>query len=326
MRSLYPLKFVPIFKDKIWGGTKIKTVLGKDFSPLPHCGEMWVMSGVEGDETEVSHGFLQGNTINELVEVYMEDLVGEKVFNEWGEVFPLLIKFIDTNDYLSIQVHPDDELALKKHGMSFGKTEMWVVLESGPDAELISGFQRDVTEKEYLFALEQKSLKELLNVEKVVAGDYFFIPAGRVHAIGPDILLAEIQQTSDITYRIYDWDRLGLDGLPRELHTEDALEAIDFSKVRDAKGHLHPILNTPSTVVQCPQFTTNSIQVKGKIEIDHVVNDSFMILLCLDGSFDVPHEEEPCTVSKGEAVLIPAEMTVFQVISQQGASVLQIFM
>ena len=227
MNKLYPLKFKNIFKDKIWGGQKINTILGKDYTPLSNCGEMWVVSGVEGNQSIVENGFLAENELNEVVEIYMGDLVGEEVYEKYGNEFPVLIKFIDANDFLSIQVHPDDNLAKKRHAGN-GKTEMWYIVEASPEAELISGFSKKVDKETYLEHLQNKTLKEILNFERVKAGDVFYMPAGRVHAIGPGILLAEIQQTSDITYRIYDWDRLGVDGSLRELHTDLALDAIDF--------------------------------------------------------------------------------------------------
>ena len=227
MNSLYPLKFKPIFKDKIWGGQKIKSSLKMDFGDLPNCGEAWMMSGVEDNPTIVENGFLAGNELNEIVEVYMGELVGDKVFDQFGNEFPLLIKFIDSNDWLSIQVHPDDFLA-RKRNIGFGKTEMWYMLDATDDAELIAGFNKKTDKDEYLQHLENKTLKEILNFEKVEKGDVFYIPAGRVHALGPGCLLAEIQQTSDTTYRIYDWDRIDAAGMFRELHTEEALDAIDF--------------------------------------------------------------------------------------------------
>lgn len=226
--SLYPLKFNPILKDKIWGGSKLKTVLNKDFSPLPNAGESWEISGVEGDVSVVSNGFLEGNNLEELIEIYMGDLVGDHVYENFGIEFPLLIKFIDANDVLSIQVHPDDVLSKERHN-AFGKTEMWYVIEADKGSELIVGFNQKVDKDTYIKKLEEGRLEEILNNEPVAKGSCFFIPAGRVHAIGKGILLAEIQQTSDVTYRIYDFNRTDDKGTPRELHTELAVDAIDYS-------------------------------------------------------------------------------------------------
>jgi len=228
MNSLYPLKFHPVFKDKLWGGDKIKTVLGLDYGNLPNCGEAWVISGYSDNVSVVQNGFLQGNDLNELISIYMGDLVGDSVYEQFGDEFPLLLKFIDAHDWLSIQVHPDDELAQKRQ-MPNGKTEMWYILQADKDAKLITGFKEKIDSETYLKYLIENKLPEILNYETVDAGDVFFLPAGRVHATGPGILLAEIQQSSDATYRIYDWDRIDDAGKKRELHTSDALDAIDYS-------------------------------------------------------------------------------------------------
>ena len=198
---LYPMKFMPLFKNKVWGGNRIKT-LGFDYSPLPNCGELWALSGVEGNESVVANGFLAENHINELLEIYMGELIGERNYDRFGAEFPLLIKLIDAADKLSIQVHPDDTLA-QKRGMENGKTEMWYIIKAGDDSEIVDGFERQVNQDEYRQFLEAGLLERILHVERPLPGDMFFIPAGRVHAIGKDILLAEIQQRSDCTYRIY---------------------------------------------------------------------------------------------------------------------------
>ncbi|HER08916.1 MAG TPA: mannose-6-phosphate isomerase, partial [Bacteroides sp.] len=203
-RKLYPLKFKPILKDKIWGGSRLREVLGKEASD--RAGESWEISGVSGDISVVENGFLAGNDLTELVEVYMGDLVGEHIYEQFGLEFPLLIKFIDANDFLSIQVHPGDELARERHN-SFGKTEMWYIVEAEADGQLIAGFNREMDRDTYLEHLQRGTLKEIVNFERVKKGDIYYMPSGRIHAIGAGVLLAEIQQTSDVTYRIYDWDR-----------------------------------------------------------------------------------------------------------------------
>jgi mannose-6-phosphate isomerase len=312
MNTLYPLKFTPIFKEKIWGGVKIGKALGFDFSPLINCGEMWVLSGVEDDESVVANGFLKGNTLNEVVEIYMGDLVGDTVFEKYGNMFPVLVKIIDTNDYLSIQVHPGDELAQKRYGAAQGKTEMWYILDAEPDAELISGFKADMTKELYLGHLENRTLKDILNVEKVAAGDTFFIPAGRVHAIGSGILLAEIQQTSDTTYRIYDWDRIGADGLPRDLHTEQALDAIDFSATTQAAIRMEARPGQVVTLVDCPQFITRMRHVSGRMALDFSALDSFVSMLCIDGEVEISSEFSHETLKKGEVILLPAFIKSFE--------------
>ncbi|NVK83495.1 MAG: class I mannose-6-phosphate isomerase, partial [Cytophagia bacterium] len=201
-RYLYPLKFDTIFKEKIWGGTKIKDVLGKDFSPLKNCGETWEISGVPGNLSKVSDGVLKGSTLPELIEEFKDELVGEKVYEAFGNEFPLLVKFIDAAQDLSIQVHPDDKLAKARHN-SLGKSEMWYIFQADKGSKLISGFNRETNREEYLQYLNSGKLTEILNEEEVHDGDCFYLPAGRVHTIGKGLLLAEIQQSSDVTYRIY---------------------------------------------------------------------------------------------------------------------------
>ena len=305
MNQLYPLKFKPLFKDKIWGGQRIRTTLGLNFSPLPNCGEAWVLSGVPGSENKVINGFLKGNTVNELLEIYMDDLVGEKVFKKSTAEFPILVKFIDSNEYLSVQVHPNDELAVKRK-IGNGKTEMWYILEAEKDAELINGFNRKMDKKTYLDFLKKKQLKKILNTEKVQQGDVFFIPSGRVHALGPGILLTEIQQTSDITYRIYDWDRLDDQGFSRELHTELALDAIDFSYPDSFRTNYKRIMNKPANLVRSACFTTNILAFDQVLKLHYEELDSFIILICVAGSTVVDDGNTQEILKTGETMLIPA--------------------
>jgi mannose-6-phosphate isomerase len=324
MNKLYPLKFKPIFKDKIWGGNKIQSIMNMDFSPLPNCGEAWVLSGVDENETEILNGWLTGNDLNEIVEIYMGDLVGEKIFLRFGNEFPILVKFIDANDWLSIQVHPDDELAAKRNeGM--GKTVMWYILQADEGAELISGFKKKVDKEEYLQHLENKTLKSILNFEKAKSGDVFYIPAGRVHALGPGLLLAEIQQTSDTTYRIYDWDRIDVSGFSRELHTELAVEAIDYNVYKDYKTEYEDRVNETVKLVESPYFTTNIIHLKQAIKKDYSELDSFVIHLCVEGEFDLKYEDEVVTVKKGEALLLPAIFEKVEIYPLGEAKILEVY-
>jgi mannose-6-phosphate isomerase len=302
--TLYPLRFVPHFKDKVWGGNRLKTLFGKDFDPLPNCGESWELSTVPGSISVVANGFLAGNELHDLIEVYMADLVGEKVYDKHGNKFPLLIKLLDTNDDLSIQVHPDDAVAQSRH-LSPGKTEMWYVIHSEPGAEIIAGFNKDISREAYLKSLEDKKLKDILNVYKVKPGDVFYIPSGQVHAIGAGVTLCEIQQASDVTYRIYDWDRPGSDGRFRKLHTEEALDVIDFSE-RDNRVHYDIDQNAPSELVRSPYFTTRLLQFDKIFELDYYLVDSFVVYICLDGGFYIHYPGGKLKVSKGESVLLPA--------------------
>lgn len=306
MDGLYPLKFKPIFKDKIWGGDKLRTVMGMDFSPLNNCGEAWMLSGVAGNPSIVTNGFLAGNELNELLEVYMYDLVGDEVYEKYGNEFPVLIKLIDSNDWLSIQVHPDDELAARRK-IGRGKTEMWYVLGADDKAQLISGFNRKLNQQTYLRHLESKTLPEVMNFERVAAGDVFFMPAGRVHALGPGILLAEIQETSDTTYRIYDWDRVDEQGNSRELHIDEALEAIDFELQDKYRTDYREIPDQSTTLASCEHFTTNLISLeKHALEKDYSALDSFVALLCTSGKTIVQDQTGQYDLAAGELILIPA--------------------
>jgi len=263
---------------------------------------------VPKDISVVCNGFLKGNALEELIEVYMGDLVGDAVFERFGLTFPLLVKFIDANDVLSIQVHPNDKLAKKRH-QSFGKTEMWYILESDKDSEIIVGFNRSVDKKIYKSHLEKKTIQDILNKEKVHPGDVFFLPAGRIHSIGAGILLAEIQQTSDITYRIYDFDRIDDSGKSRELHTELALDAIDYTEYPDYRTRYDKKPDVSNPVVACRHFTANYIELTRAVERDYIKLDSFVVYMCLEGSFSIHyHEAESEIILKGETVLLPAEI------------------
>ena len=305
MKELYPMKFHPVFKDKIWGGHKINTLLGMDFSPLPNCGEAWVLSGVKDNETVVSEGWLEGNQLNELLLIYMDDLVGEKIFDRYGEEFPLLIKMLDANDWLSIQVHPDDKLAKERH-IGSGKTEMWYVLQTDQNAQLISGFNQEMNKENYLEHLTNNKLLQIMNFEKVSSGDVFYMPSGRVHALGPGILLAEIQQTSDITYRIYDWNRVDAQGKSRDLHTELALDAIDFKVYHDYRIHPRAQIDQASLLLKSPYFSTSQILLKKPIKRNYAELDSCIIYLCINGAAVIEYASGTLSLKTGECLLIPA--------------------
>jgi len=325
MNKLYPLKFRPIYKEKIWGGQKIRTVLGRDVGDLPNCGEAWLLSGVEGDQTVVENGFLAGNELNELIEIYMDELVGNYVYDRFGEEFPILVKVIDANDYLSVQVHPDDKMAIERHD-SLGKTEMWYIMDADEGSELICGFNRKLDKGSYVRALNDKKIPEIMNREVVKKGDVFFIPAGRVHALGPGMLLAEIQETSDITYRIYDWDRIDASGQFRELHTDEALDAIDFEQQDDYKTHYPEKENVTVPVVDCEHFTTNIIHLTKPIEKDYLELDSFVIYTCTEGAFRLESDGEKLEVTAGEAVLLPSSIEKVNLYPHKDTRILEVYM
>lgn len=311
MSGLYPIKFNPIFHEKIWGGNRMKTILNKDYGNLANCGESWELSGVEGNISVVSNGFLAGNDLNEIIEIYMGDLVGDKVYEKFGVEFPLLIKFIDAQDDLSIQVHPDDKLSKKRHN-AYGKTEMWYVAGTEEGALINSGFNQEVSREKYLEYFNAGKLTDLLHYDEAKVGDVFFIPAGRVHAIGKGCLVAEIQQTSDVTYRIFDYNRKDDKGNERELHTDLALDAIDFSYASEYKTNYTIEKNKAVELVSCPYFTTNVIEFTEEIEKDYTNLDSFVIYMTMDGSFDIVTDEGTETIEMGETVLIPASLELIQ--------------
>jgi mannose-6-phosphate isomerase len=325
MQNLYPLKFKPVYKDKIWGGQKIRSVLNQNFSPLPNCGEVWVLSGVEENQTTIRNGFLSGNELNEIVEVFMGDLVGDKIYQKFGNEFPILIKFIDANDWLSIQVHPDDKLAWKRH-QSLGKTEMWYILDADENSELIAGFRTKVDKQGYQKNLENKTLKNIMNYEKVAKGDVFYTPAGRIHALGPGILLAEIQQTSDVTYRIYDWDRIDNAGLMRELHTELALDAIDFNVYDNYKTNYLLKQNQTVKLIESPYFTTNIIQLNKPLKKDYSQLDSFVIYVCAEGNIELDCDGFKESLNLGEAILLPATSETVEIYPKPEAKILEVYM
>lgn len=322
---LYPLKFDTIFKEKIWGGTKIKDVLNKDFSPLKNCGETWEISGVPGNLTKVSEGNLKGWTLPELIAEFKEDLVGPKVYQQYGNDFPLLIKFIDAAEDLSIQVHPDDKLAKARHN-SLGKSEMWYVLQADEGSKLISGFNKDTNQEEYLEHLNSGRLADLLNHEDVESGDCFYLPAGRVHTIGKGLLLAEIQQSSDVTYRIYDFDRTDGEGNKRELHTEEALEALDYQVHSDYKTKYTPCLNESVPLVKSQYFQTNLLDYTTGIIREHYESDSFVIYTCLAGDAEISTLGHTTKICMGEAILVPRKFPEVHIRAKSGFKMLETFM
>jgi mannose-6-phosphate isomerase len=322
MSTLYPLKFKTIYKDKIWGGQKIRAYLHKDFGSLPNCGETWEISGVKSDVSVVANGELEGQSLADLLEKYQDKLVGKKVYDHFGNIFPLLVKFIDANDDLSIQVHPNDELAKKRHN-SFGKTEMWYVIEADPGSTLISGFNQPVSEQIYVDKLNSGHIMDILNREDVSAGDVFFLPAGRVHTIGKGLLIAEIQQTSDITYRIYDFDRVDDKGHKRELHTEEALAAIDYNFYPDYKTKYQPEKNETVQLVKCPYFTTNILDFSENTSKDYSNLDSFVIHVCVEGEYTIEVNGQQYPVKMGECILLPKTIDSAELKTPKGFKILE---
>lgn len=306
---MYPLKFRPILKSVVWGGEKIAPF--KEITTDQHnIGESWELSGVKGNESIVANGEYEGKTITELVHEFKGRLIGQKNYEKTGDQFPLLIKFIDAKQDLSIQVHPNDELAAARHNGSKGKTEMWYVVAADKGAHLMSGLTAKITPEEYEAKVNDHTITDVLHDYKVAPGDVFFLPAGRIHSIGSGSFIAEIQQTSDITYRIYDFGRLGLDGKPRELHTELAKAAIDYTVYPDYKTHYEKVANQENVLVDCNYFTTSLYDLDKPFTKDLEALDSFLVVICIAGKGLLKDTEgHEVTMHQGETVLIPAECT-----------------
>lgn len=305
--NLYPIQFTPILKERIWGGTKLKSVLNKNITS-DITGESWELSGVKSDVSVVSNGEYKGKSLQELLDVFAPEILGEKVHEKFGHEFPLLFKFIDAREDLSIQVHPNDELAKKRHN-SFGKTEMWYVMDADFGSRIIVGFKHRSRREEYLFHLEQNTLVDILDTVQTKAGDVFFLETGTVHAIGAGVLLAEIQQTSDITYRLYDFDRKDANGNKRELHVELAVDAINY-EVTDTQKSYADRENQSNTIVDCPYFTTNYLPLHSELEVQKD-GESFTVFMCVDGHFSITVGEQIYEYSKGDTVLLPAALKQF---------------
>lgn len=306
-RDLYPLTFDPILKERIWGGEKLRTYLKKPVTS-PITGESWELSAVKGDVSVVAEGSLKGKDLNDLIDMWPNAILGTAVHARFGKEFPLLFKYLDAREDLSIQVHPNDELARERHN-SFGKTEMWYVMQADPGARIIVGFREKSSPEAYLDSLKDNSILGLLDRTAAKKGDVFFLETGTVHAIGAGLVIAEIQQTSDITYRIYDFDRTDAQGNRRELHVEQALDAINYEKT-DARRAYGRELNVSNTMVECPYFTTNFLPLDGSIDVSKS-GDSFTVYMCTEGEFIVSADGKAYEFRTGDTILMPAALTSF---------------
>lgn len=314
---MYPLKFEPILKQTLWGGDKIIPFKHLN-SDLKGVGESWEISGVEDNESVVANGPDKGLTLADMVRKYREELVGEANYARFGNKFPLLIKFIDAKQDLSIQVHPTDELAKKRHN-SMGKTEMWYVVDADKGAKLRSGFSEQITPKEYKERVLNNTITDVLQEYEIHPGDVFFLPAGRVHSIGAGAFIAEIQQTSDITYRIYDFNRKDANGKTRELHTDLAREAINYEVLDDYRTKYDAVKDEPVELVACPYFTTSLYDMTEEISCDYSELDSFVIFICMEGACKMrDNEGHELTVSAGESILLPATTQDIIIIPEGG--------
>ena len=317
--KFYPLQFEPILKERIWGGEKLKTVLHKPITS-GITGESWELSTVEGDVSTVANGEWKGKLLTEIINLFPDEILGTAVHARFGKQFPLLFKYLDAREDLSIQVHPGDALAKKRHN-SFGKTEMWYIMQADDDARIIVGFKEDSNATDYLENLKNKTLLSILDTVKVQSGDVFFLETGTVHAIGAGLVVAEIQQTSDITYRIYDFDRVDVHGNTRELHVDLALDAINYNKV-ETKKEFTKHINESNGIVDCPYFTTNFIPLDGAISVSKS-GASFTVYMCVEGSFEIECNDSKLQYIKGDTVLTPAAMN--SLILNGKASILEIY-
>lgn len=307
-----PLKFKALLKQTIWGGDKIIPFKHLD-DHLDNVGESWEISGVPGNETVVADGEYAGKKLNELVIEQKDKLVGKANYERFGDEFPLLIKFIDARQDLSIQVHPTDEIA-KRQGKERGKTEMWYIMDSDKDAKLYSGLKKQITPEQYKAMVEDDTITDALAQYEVKEDDCFFLPAGRIHAIGTGCFLAEIQQTSDVTYRIYDFKRKDKDGNYRQLHTKEAAECINYTVEDDYRTHYEHKKNEGVTLVECPYFTTAVYDLDEPMTLDYSELDSFVILIGLKGEGTITDNEgNTVTISAGESILVPATTDTLKV-------------
>ncbi|UII30600.1 AraC family ligand binding domain-containing protein [Fulvivirga ulvae] len=324
MNSFYPLKFKTIFKEKIWGGNKIKTILKKDFSPLENCGETWELSTVKGNISEIANGEFKGMLLDELLKKFPDEIMGSEVVSAFGTEFPLLIKFIDAQQDLSVQVHPDDTLAKARHN-GMGKTEMWYIMQADNGASLIAGFNRPLNKEQYNDYFSKGTLDEILNRVEVEKGDVFYIPAGRIHTIGKGIMLAEIQQTSDLTYRIYDFDRVDAQGNKRELHVEEALDALDYTFHENYKTPYELHDNQRSTLVQSPYFTTNKFSLSQLKVLDYSAVDSFVIYICTEGQGSIKYNGGEQPITQGDVFLVPSVLKEIKIQPENNLELLEVY-
>lgn len=324
MNNFYPLKFKTIFKEKIWGGDKIRSVLKKDFSPLENCGETWELSAVKGNVSEIDNGEFKGMSLDQLLQRYPEEIMGHKVVDKYGSDFPLLIKFIDAQQDLSVQVHPDDILAKKRHNGT-GKTEMWYIMQADEGASLIAGFNRPLSKEAYLEYFNSGNLDEVLNRVEAEKGDVFYIPAGRIHTIGKGILLAEIQQTSDLTYRIYDFNRQDAQGNKRELHTEEAVDALDYTFHKSYKTLYKSLANERSLLVQSSYFTTNKLNLDSSKTLDYTDLDSFVIYICIEGNGVIGYNNVSQEFKQGDVFLVPSTVKQININPESKAELLEVY-
>lgn len=318
--SLYPLLFEPTFHYRIWGGNKLK-YFGKNITESK-IGESWEISTVPGYISLVANGKYKGTNLQDLVFKYKEELLGTQVYQKYGDQFPLLIKFLDADQPLSVQVHPNDDYAQKHHN-SFGKTEMWYILDAEKDAEIIIGFEKGINKELYAKSIKDGNVENILRKIHPEKDDVFYIPSGRVHAMGKGITLAEIQQTSDITYRIYDYNRIDINGEPRKLHTQQAMNVADFSYIENPNV-IYNKKEENTLLVNSPYFTTTRYNISAKNQKLEDLPQSFRILICLEGECNILSNTSTVQIYKGQSLLIPAILKNIEIISHTHTKLLEV--
>lgn len=324
MADLYPLRFNPALKEKVWGSNLLIKEYGKKAPEIMNAGESWEISGLPGDESIVSNGFLEGNNINELLEVYMGDIAGDSVYEKWGDEFPVLVKFVNAAANLSIQVHPNDEMAARLHH-AWGKSELWHILGAKEGSVIYCGFREGIDKEQYQKAVLEGRLPEILNRFEVNTGDTFWLPSGTIHAIGAGIIMAEIQQTSDITYRIFDWNRTADTGSSRELHTELADEALNFNHIQHKIEGINSIFNHTQILLKSEYFNVNLLMFDSSVRKDYNLLDSFVILVCTEGQSLLYWENGTEKITKGESIMIPASIGYISLEPVPSCTVLEIY-
>lgn len=316
---LYPLKFKPIYKQNIWGGNNISNIKPNNDAP-EKCGESWEISGVQGSLSIVDNGFLKGNNIQEISEIYMGELLGQKVYDKFGIEFPLLFKIIDANKNLSIQVHPDDSFATKQHN-AYGKNEAWYILKAEKNAEILLGFNQNIKQYDFISHVKNSSLESVLNKFKVKQGDVYEVPSGTPHSIGEGILLAEIQQTSDVTYRIFDYNRKP----ERELHLDLATEVLNYSKHIRGNIKFKRSPDKANSILNNNYFAVNFLPIMNTVVKDYNMIDSFKILFCINGKLMIEHNQEQYELNPAETILIPADIPELKIIPEKYSELLEIY-
>lgn len=322
--QLYPLTFKPIFKEKIWGGEKIARLLGKDTGNMRQCGESWELSAVGSDISVVDSGPLEGKTLTELIAADAEALLGARVASKYQEQFPLLVKFLDANTDLSVQVHPADAMAKAQHDC-FGKAEMWYIMQADKGSSLINGFSQQIDEKIFQEALAAGELVKYLHRDEVNEGEVYYIPPGRIHTIGKGILLAEIQQSSDVTYRVYDYDRTDPQGNKRELHLDKAIKALDYSAVAETRAAKVNPDQFRTELVSNRHFITNQLNVQDETLLEYGDKESFVVLTCVQGNGQLSDGEYVCEVKAGTVLLIPAVLQRVKLETTEGLTLLETY-